>query len=153
MAICLYEHNKQAYASVRIMLSKTGKAAVIHPTGTGKSFIGFRLCEDHPEKKICWLSPSRYIFETQLENLACACGGYQPENVEFITYARLMNMTALEMKEIQPDYIILDEFHRCGAAAWGQGVSRFLAMYEDVPLLGLSATAVRYLDNQRDMSD
>ena len=153
MPISLYEHNKQAYASVRAMLSKTGKAAVIHPTGTGKSFIGFRLCEEHPDKKICWLSPSKYIFDTQLENLACACGGYQPENVAFITYARLMNMIALEMKEIQPDYIILDEFHRCGAAAWGQGVSRFLAMYEDVPLLGLSATAIRYLDNQRDMSD
>lgn len=153
MPICLYEHNKHAYASVRAMLSKTGKAAVIHPTGTGKSFIGFRLCEDNPDKKICWLSPSKYIFDTQLENLACACGGYQPENVEFITYARLMNMTAFEMKETEPDYIILDEFHRCGAAAWGQGVSRFLAMYENVPLLGLSATAIRYLDNQRDMSD
>ena len=153
MAMCLYEHNQNAYTSVAAMLSSTGKAAVIHPTGTGKSFIGFKLCEDHPEKKICWLSPSKYIFDTQLENLACASEGYQPENVEFITYARLMNMTDLEMKEIKPDYIILDEFHRCGAAAWGQGVGRLLAMYGEVPLLGLSATAVRYLDNQRDMSD
>ncbi len=153
MAICLYEHNQSAYRAAEAMLSKEGKAAVIHPTGTGKSFIGFKLCEDHPDKKICWLSPSRYIFATQLENLANASGGYQPENVEFITYARLMNMTDMEMQKVKPDYMILDEFHRCGALAWGQGVKRFLDLYEGVPLLGLSATAVRYLDNQRDMSD
>ena len=79
MAMCLYEHNQNAYTSVADMLSSTGKAAVIHPTGTGKSFIGFKLCEDHPEKKICWLSPSKYIFDTQLENLACASEGYQPD--------------------------------------------------------------------------
>ena len=52
------------------MLETTGKAAIIHPTGTGKSFIGFKLCEDFPDKKICWLSPSEYIFRTLLENLA-----------------------------------------------------------------------------------
>ena len=153
MAICLYEHNQSAYLSVKAMLSSKGKAAVIHPTGTGKSFIGFKLCEEHPDKKICWLSPSKYIFATQLENLANASEGYRPENVEFITYARLMNMTDMEMRKIEPDYMILDEFHRCGALAWGQGVGRLLDMYEGVPLLGLSATAVRYLDNQRDMSD
>ncbi len=153
MAVCLYEHNQTAYQSASAMLASVGKAAVIHPTGTGKSFIGFKLCEDHQDQKICWLSPSKYIFDTQLENLSEACGGYQPENVEFITYARLMNMPDAELSELQPGYIILDEFHRCGAAAWGQGVSRLLSMYADVPLLGLSATAIRYLDNQRDMSD
>ncbi len=153
MSIHLYEHNEKAYRFALAMLSKAGKAAVVHPTGTGKSFIGFKLCEDHPDKKVCWLSPSKYIYDTQLENLAAASDGYQPENVEFITYARLMNMADDEISEIKPAYIILDEFHRCGAAAWGQGVARLLSMYEHVPLLGLSATAIRYLDNQRDMSD
>ena len=41
MAICLYEHNQSAYRAAEAMLSSEGKAAVIHPTGTGKSFIGF----------------------------------------------------------------------------------------------------------------
>ena len=56
MAIELYPHNENAYHAALAMLRETGKAAVIHPTGTGKSFIGFKLCEDFPKKRICWLS-------------------------------------------------------------------------------------------------
>ncbi|ADU24056.1 Helicase associated domain protein [Ruminococcus albus] len=153
MAMHLYPHNLIAYTSAVHMLSERGKAAVIHPTGTGKSFIGFKLCEDNPNKTICWLSPSRYIYQTQLENLAETSDGYQPENVKFYTYAKLMNVSEEEIAEIQPDYIILDEFHRCGAELWGAGVDAVLRAYPDVPVLGLSATAIRYLDNQRDMTD
>ena len=149
----LFEHNRIAYEAAVRMLSERGKAAVIHPTGTGKSFIGFKLCEDNPDKTICWLSPSRYIYQTQLENLAETSNGYQPENVEFYTYAKLMNVSDAEIAEIKPDYIILDEFHRCGAELWGAGVDAVLKAYPDVPVLGLSATAIRYLDNQRDMTD
>ena len=50
MAIQLFEHNKTAYSAALTMLAERGKAAVIHPTGAGKSFIGFKLCEDNPEK-------------------------------------------------------------------------------------------------------
>ena len=46
-----------------------------------------------------------------------------------------------------------DEFHRGGAAFWGARLRRFQNMYPKVPTLGLSATAIRYLDNQRDMED
>lgn len=153
MGISLFKHNEDAYKSVIAQLQKSGKAAVIHPTGTGKSFIGFKLCEDNPDKTVCWLSPSQYIFSTQLENLKSVTDGYAPQNIRFYTYAKLMNMTSEEIDEIKPDYIVLDEFHRCGADMWGQGVDRLINRYPDVPMLGLSATAIRYLDNQRDMSD
>ncbi len=149
----LFEHNKIAYKAAVAMLSETGKAAVIHPTGTGKSFIGFKLCEDNPDKLVCWLSPSEYIFKTQIENLQEASDGYEPGNIKFFTYAKLMNLTAKELYEIRADYIVLDEFHRCGAEMWGHGVQNLLNAYPGIPVLGLSATAVRYLDNQRDMSD
>ena len=39
MAISLYPHNASAYEAAVSMLAETGKAAVVHPTGTGKSFI------------------------------------------------------------------------------------------------------------------
>ena len=152
MALELFAHNQAAYEAAMQMLADTGKAAIIHPTGTGKSFIAFKLCTDHPDKTVCWLSPSAYIFKTQLENLSKS-GGDVPQNVRFFTYARLMNMTPEKISLIQPDYIILDEFHRCGAQVWGQGVQDLLNAFPSVPVLGLSATAIRYLDNQRDMSD
>lgn len=153
MQIDLYNHNKIAYDNALFLLQTEKKAAVIHLTGTGKSFIAFKLCEDNPDKTICWLSPSEYIFDTQLENLKRATGGYVPQNISFFTYAKLMNMSKAEISAIKPDYIILDEFHRCGAQMWGQGVETLLSVYSDTPILGLSATAIRYLDNQRNMAD
>ena len=133
------------------MLAQTGKAAVIHPTGTGKSFIAYKLCEEHLDEAVCWLSPSEYIFHTQVESLR-QTGGQLPGNIRFYTYAKLMNMSRQELEQLNPRYIILDEFHRCGAEMWGQGVEALLKCYPGAKLLGLSATHIRYLDNQRDMA-
>ena len=151
MRLQLFEHNQAAFDAALEMLEATGKAAVVHPTGTGKSYIGFKLCEQFSEKTICWLSPSEYIYKTQLANLKEDSDGWQPENVKFFTYAKLMLMNDSALSAIKPDYIILDEFHRCGAEMWGEGVDRLLEMYPNAPLLGLTATAIRYLDNQRNM--
>ena len=152
MALELFRHNREGYEAAAVMLNQCGKTAVIHPTGTGKSFIGFQLCLDHPESKICWLSPSEYIFQTQLENLKKTSGGWVPENVQFFTYAKLMLMPTEELDAISLDYIILDEFHRCGAQQWGTGVRQLLNCFPQAKALGLSATNIRYLDNQRDMA-
>ena len=166
MGVVLFEHNETAYKSAVSMLDTTGKAAVIHPTGTGKSFIALKLCEENPEKRVCWLSPSEYIFRTQMENWKSAFNipefiakekkerkiTDQQQNISFYTYAKLMRMGQAELAQIKPDYIILDEFHRCGAAQWGGGVERLCGMYQKAKVLGLSATSIRYLDNQRDMA-
>ena len=149
----LFQHNQVAYENALTMMQATGKAAIIHPTGTGKSFIAFQLILDNPSKRICWMSPSEYIFKTQLENLADTNDGVLPKNIIFYTYAKLPMLTTAEVEAIQPDYIILDEFHRCGAQVWGAGVQAVLNQYPKVPILGLSATNIRYLDNQRDMAD
>ena len=55
MGLNLYAHNAKAYKSAVAMMQQYGKAAIVHPTGTGKSFIAFMLCEDNPESRICWL--------------------------------------------------------------------------------------------------
>ena len=133
------------------MLAQTGRAAIVHPTGTGKSFIGFKLCEDNPDKHILWLSPSEYIFRTQLENLT-ATGSEVPKNITFLTYAKLMLLSEEEIRGLQPNMEIFDEYHRAGAACWGHGIARLRKMFPDAPMLGLSATNIRYLDNQRDMA-
>lgn len=148
----LYEHNLVAYRSAVELMEQTGKAAVIHPTGTGKSIIAFKLIEEHPDSRVCWLSPSNYIVQTQRENLRRLEPNFNDENVFYCTYARMMYMDQEELQALRPDFIILDEFHRCGAAEWGKGVQALRALYPQVPMLGLSATSIRYLDGQRDMA-
>lgn len=182
MAIELYPHNQTAYDNAVRIMKEHGKAAVIHPTGTGKSFIAFKLAEDNPGTKILWLAPSEYIFRSQRENYLEAGGEAEAlSNIVFQTYAKLMYSMAeagydaewediaesgngAELQIVEgldkgvlqglgtPDYIILDEFHRCGAEGWGRGVEILLRAYPDAKVLGLSATHIRYLDNRRDMA-
>ena len=149
----LYEHNQTAYLAAIDLMDRAGKAAIVHPTGTGKSVIAFKLVEAYAEKRICWLSPSVYIIHTQRENVCHLDPNFTDDNVSYYTYAKLMNMDVAELQGIQPDYIILDEFHRCGAAEWCKGVQALLQMYPQAKLPGLTATSIRYLDNQRDMAD
>lgn len=195
MSIDLYPHNQTAYENALCMMREHGKAAVIHPTGTGKSFIAFKLAEDNPGSRIVWLAPSEYIFRSQRENYLEAGGEEKAlEGIVFLTYAKLMygmseteddaeqediagskaddearqdtgakNAQGAEAGETleagdrlagleKPDYIILDEFHRCGAEGWGKGVESLLRAYPAAKVLGLSATHIRYLDNRRDMA-
>ena len=156
MVLHLFEHNARAYQAAAAMLEQYGKAAVIHPTGTGKSYIAFKLIEDHPDAAFLWLSPSEYIFKTQLENLQKQVPDFPLGNVRFATYARLLFCTEEQLAEIaalHPAYIIMDEFHRAGAERWGDSVRKLLELCPDAKLLGLTATNVRYLDNNRDMAE
>lgn len=156
MALQLYEHNTKAYNAVVEMLLRYGKAAVIHPTGTGKSYIAFKLIEDNPDATVLWLSPSEYIFKTQIESLKKQEQNFSLAHVHFYTYAKLMFCTPEQLAEIaslRPAYIILDEFHRAGAEHWGKSVQQLLELCPQIKLLGLTATKVRYLDNNRDMAE
>ena len=154
MKIDLFEHNRLAYESAIAMMNQRGKAAIIHPTGTGKSLMAFELALDNPDVSICWLAPSTYIYHTQLENLQRAIESLEPESLEniiFVSYSKLMHNEKI-IDEIHPDYIVLDEFHRCGAREWGKSVQKLLHTHKNAKILGLSATNIRYLDNQRDMA-
>ena len=156
VALRLFEHNEKAYHTAVRMMEQYGKAAIVHPTGTGKSYIAFKLIEDNPEKVVIWLSPSEYIFKTQLESLRRNDPDFPLANVHFYTYAKLMCCTQAQLDDIaaqKPAYIILDEFHRAGAECWGESTVALLRLCPDAKLLGLTATNVRYLDNNRDMAE
>ena len=156
VALCLFEHNEKAYHAAVRMMDQYGKAAIVHPTGTGKSYIAFKLIEENPEKVVIWLSPSEYIFKTQLESLKRNDPDFPLANVHFYTYAKLMCCTQAQLDEIaaqKPAYIILDEFHRAGAECWGESTVALLKLCSDAKLMGLTATNIRYLDNNRDMAE
>ena len=156
VSLQLFEHNEKAYRAAVQMMADCGKAAIVHPTGTGKSYIAFKLIEEHPDDTIFWLSPSEYIFRTQIENLKRQDLDFPLANVHFYTYAKLMCCAPEELEAIaglNPAYIILDEFHRVGAECWGVSTLDLLKLCPNAKILGLSATNIRYLDNNRDMAE
>ena len=153
MAVELKMHNKEAYEKIVEGLKEKNRVSVIEPPGTGKSFLALKWLEDNKEKKTLLLVPS-YSIIVQYEEHIKACGYEFTDfpNVAIMTYSTLMS----EVKNgIIPklDQIILDEFHRCGAPEWGRGVNTLLEQNKDAKVLGLSATPIRYLDKNRDMSD
>ena len=143
MAVQLLSHNEKACKAAAAMLAGAGKAAIVHPTGTGKSNIAFKQIEDHPDRRFLWLSPSEYIFKTQCESIRRTAPDFRMDGVAFMTYARLMLQDDAAMRALQPDYIVLDEFHRSAAAQWSTGVTRLLEAFPNAKLLGLSATSIR----------
>ncbi len=150
MAITLYAHNQTTYENMCLLFQTEQRVAVVQPTGTGKSFLYLKWIEEHTNQRILVISPSHYIFQ-QLER-------YQEEaelsfdHVSFMTYAKLAKLSEEELDVLKPDFVVLDEFHRCGAPEWGRGVQVLLDTNPDMQVLGTSATPIRYLDSCRDMA-
>ena len=148
----LYPHNQAALNHLEEALKYTRRAAVIQPTGTGKSFVALAFIERRPNNSFLYLAPSTHIFN-QLKHHA----GHTDVllHTTIMTYQKLCLLHEDELGKLEPDYIILDEFHRCGADDWGSAVDHLLALYVECFLIGFTATPVRYLDKAgtRDMSE
>lgn len=140
-AIQLYPHNQTAFENLCAMLQKERRGAVIQPTGTGKSFIALALITKNPKSTFLYLAPSVYIFRQLLRHAEDELG-----NTCMLTYQKLCQMSEEELSELAPDYIILDEFHRCGADEWGSAVYSLLSHAKNAMLVGFTATPIRYLD-------
>lgn len=75
-------------------------------------------------------------------------------NVKFITYSALGKIDNTKIQEFNsPKLVIIDEMHRAGAPKWRTGLqTMFNSFPDDCKYIGMSATPIRYLDGQRDMS-
>ena len=150
MEINLYEHNQKAYDKMKNMIKEREKCCIIHPTGTGKSYIALKWLNENKNKKSLLVTSSLSIIsqieKTIRENNMTLEKDFP--NLEIITYRKLMNDPNKNY-----DLIVLDEFHRAGAPKWGEGVRKLLKNNKTANVLGLSATPVRYLDSKRDMSE
>ena len=158
----LLPHNKAAYEAVLEALKTSSRTCVIHPTGTGKSFIAMAYVEAHPDERILFITS----YLTTLSRFAEDCKKNIPDafsHLDLTIYAglstgnlydpeKLVNRYAYkklaEKKISDYDTIILDEFHRCGANTWEEQVK---ALIEGRTTIGFSATPIRFLDDNRDM--
>ena len=137
----LLPHNNEAYLKVIEHFKDNNRAAVVHATGTGKSYIIASVADKFPGKVIV-LAPNYFVLGESRK--LCS------ERIEFRTFASLMYD---ESPAGDYQLICVDEFHRAGAEEWGKGVARLLEANPNAKVLGTTATAIRYLDGQRNMAD
>ena len=143
----LHKHNSETYANMVSLFASNQRVAAVQPTGTGKSYLIMQLIADNADKAFAVCSPSTYIFG-QMREIADE-NGISLENVRFVTYTKLAQTELIT----EFDYIVLDEFHRCGADEWGRGVQELLEANPEAKVFGTSATPIRYLDSGRNMAD
>ena len=146
----MLEHNKIVYEEVIERLKTSSRVCIVQATGTGKGVIASSLIEDYV--KVLVVAPTNAILENYRMNL-----GVNSENVIFYTYQGISMLLNNQIEELgeKVSLIILDEFHRIGAETWGRKVEMLCdrAEAKGCKTVGLSATPVRYLDNERDMSE
>ena len=139
----LYAHNKTAYRKVMAALEAGGRTCVIHPTGTGKSYLIAAVSENF--RRVLVLAPNIFVLDQVHDVLK-----WRRQGVEYMTYQTLM---LAENPHTDYDLICLDEFHRAGAQVWGESVSRLLESNAAAKVFGTTATHIRYLDDERNMAD
>ena len=69
MSVKLEPHNQTGYEATKKIFENGNRAAVISPTGTGKSYIGLKLIEDNYGKKVIYLAPSKAILHQFKKNM------------------------------------------------------------------------------------
>lgn len=143
MRTVLLSHNKTAYQKVMRAFETSRMTCVCHPTGTGKSYIVAAVAESFD--KVMILAPNNFILQQQ-KSILDWHGGIDYRNYSWLI-KNVWNVTE------KYDLIVLDEFHRAGAQEWGAAVSLLLESQPQAKVLGTTATPIRYLNNDRDMTD
>lgn len=154
MGIELYKHNKVAYEKVEKMFETENRVAVVHPTGSGKSFISLKWLYENRDKKCLFLAPTLAIKDQLVRHIIN--NGLELsdfKNLEFAIYPNFASITDDFLNEHHYDCVVLDEFHRCGATEWSKGINKLLNHNPNIKVLGVSATPIRYLDDNRNMAE
>ena len=142
----LYEHNIRSYEKVKKQFENDNIAAIVHATGTGKSFNALQLALDNKDKKIIYVVPYESIIEHEKElieqNENVSLDNDFP-NLEFRTYQSFINMSRDEISKLKVDLLILDEFHHIGAPVWGQRINTLIETHNDLQIFGMTAYTVR----------
>lgn len=143
----MLKHNIDSYEAIKdTFLSGENFAAIVHATGTGKTFNALQLMLENPDKKFVFVTPYNSIIEHVKSLMADVTKKY-PEynfnNVQFYTYNSIASMSDEELKNLEVDYLVLDEFHHIGAPVWGERIDKLIELHEDLKVLGISAYTVR----------
>lgn len=144
--LSLYSHNELSYKRILEQWKESNRTCIIKATGLGKSKVILKVLGEHfYNKNKIILAPSNIIlnqFKNDPDNWAL-------NNSTYFTYQRLLTKID-SISNLNPEIIILDEFHRCGAEQWNKGIETLLKTYPNAKVLGTTATPIR--SDSKDMS-
>lgn len=164
----LVGHNQYAYEKIVENLKEHDRTAAIQPTGSGKSYLAARCVLDYIDKGVVLLSSSREIIQQFKKSFKWM----NRDNIKMMTYSKLMKLNEEKFNELiksNASLYVLDEYHRCGAKRWGERVKEIIDTVsegynsidknmdldgpkERTKFIGLTATPIRDLDKERDMT-
>ena len=140
MSMTLNPVNEAAFQKAVQSLETLNRAAVFHPTGTGKSCIAWKVVEAHPQTTFFWLVAGAQRLALRQAELTRYNGGTLPGNVRFCDCEKLAAATPeqwVRLGEQKPGCIVLDCDHELSAVCWAQSVQKLLRMCPQAKVLGL----------------
>lgn len=158
-AVDLYEHNLNSYQKIRQAYDDGEKiVGIVHATGTGKSYNALQLAYDEKDKKIVYVVPSVGIID-HIKKIIMNNPNLDLErdfsNLEFRTYQSFVSLSREQIKNIDCDLLILDEFHHMGAPIWGNRINMLVDTHSNMKVFGMTAYTVRDrgTEYERDMAN
>lgn len=140
MSMTLNPVNEAAFQKAVQSLETLNRAAVFHPTGTGKSCIAWKVVEAHPQTTFFWLVAGAQRLALRQAELTRYNGGTLPGNVRFCDCEKLAAATPeqwVRLGEQKPGCIVLDCYHELSVVCWAQSVQKLLRMCPQAKVLGL----------------
>lgn len=140
MSMTLNPVNEAAFQKAVQSLETLNRAAVFHPTGTGKSCIAWKVVEAHLQTTFFWLVAGAQRLALRQAELTRYNGGTLPGNVRFCDCEKLAAATPeqwVRLGEQKPGCIVLDCYHELSAVCWAQSVQKLLRMCPQAKVLGL----------------
>lgn len=146
----LYDRQIEAVSFVKQELEERDSALVVMPTGTGKSFVITKLCEDlvqqgskvllmTPREKIMNQLVSRIRENTKID-VEVEHGTSTLPAVDVVVTTNMTMNNRLEMYgESHFDYILIDEAHHATSSTY----KNILYYFEDAKIAGFTATPHR----------
>ncbi len=159
--IGLQKHQQEAYKSIIERYQNDNKAAIVLPTGCGKTFVALQFMVENKDKKILFMAPTIAIKSQIYNYIAKYVANEEPTenktarmiaekyfpNLKIMLYPSLLKVNDQLMNKLNPDIIIMDELHRTGAEKWGERIDVLLEKNPKAKILGLTATPDR-MDNK-----
>ncbi len=148
----LRPHQQKALDNVNEIFAEDNKAIVVHPTGTGKTYIALELFRQNKDKKMVFVSPSSAIIGQLKASIAKEFGVKSEDykkvfpNLEITTYQQInsdFKKSETYAQDFDADLVVFDEAHHTAATEWGKNAKALMSSHPETNFLGLTATPQR----------